>query len=60
MAAQLKWKVGQQDEEITKGLVPVHEFMLNSKHTQPALHNLGNNKEGDKPNLSTLLQTVII
>ena len=43
-----------------KGLVPVREFLLNSKHIQPALHVLGNNKEGDKPNISTLLQTVII
>ena len=32
-----------------KGLVPVREFLLNSKHIQPALNILGNNKEGDQP-----------
>ena len=28
MGGRLKWKVGQKGEEITKGLVPVREFVF--------------------------------
>ena len=48
MGGRMKWKVGLKGEEITKGLVSVCKFLQNSKHIQPALHILGNNKEGDK------------
>ena len=49
MGGRLKGKVGQNSEEITKGLVPVLKFLLNSKHIQPALHILDNIKEGAQP-----------
>ena len=49
MGSQLKGKVGQKGDKITKGLVPVREFLLNSKHIQPVLHILNNIKEGDQP-----------
>jgi hypothetical protein len=54
MGGRLKGKVGQNSEEITKGLVPVLKFLLNSKHIQPVLHILGNNKEGDKQKYITI------
>ena len=49
MGGRLKGKVGQKGEEVAEGLLSVRKFMLNSKHTQSALHILDNVKEGDQP-----------